>query len=176
MAIAIGSTPTSYAVTLKHQDVDSEEVTKTFLLDGAVDIADIVTFLGHYEAITNARFTRSKLVAEFDITGMRNSALNADRPTVSQFLGLTFTKTDPVNALKTAVRGFLVPAYISAKVKGSGDSINVADTDLAAVIAFLSANLQLIGYDGAAYPGSFTYQNSESGFGSGARRIDGFPG
>lgn len=176
MAIAIGSTPTTYAVRLKHFDTDGEEIVKTFTLDGATDIADIVTFLGHYVALTNAGFSSGKLTAEFDITGLTAGATNALRPSVADFLGLTYEKIDPVNSAKTARKGFLVPAYVASKVKNSDDSIKTTDTDLAAVIAFLEDQLQFVGYDGVAYPGGFTFIQTRSGFGSGARVIDGFPG
>lgn len=176
MPIAIASTPTTYVVRLTHVDIDGEELVKTFSLDGAVALADVVTFLGHYVLLTNAGMLKGKVSAEFDITGLDATPTSAMRPSVGEFLGLTFDKTDPVNSTKIARRGFLIPAYVASKVKDTGDVIKVADTDLAAVISFLDSNLQLIGYDGVAYPGSFTFQQNRSGFGTGARRVDGFPG
>jgi hypothetical protein len=175
MAIAIAGTATTKRVRLTIKDNDDEEVIKTFELDGTVTSADIVTFLGHLEAIMEAGTIKASVASEFDVTGMDATPATGLQPSVSHILGLTFEKVDPVNALKTARKGFIIPSYAQV-LKLTGGVPDTSDTDLAAIIAFLQTNLQFRGYDGTDYPGGFTYNPSRSGFGTATRKIDGLPG
>jgi hypothetical protein len=175
MAIAVGATATTKRVRLTIEDNDGEEVIKTFELDGTVSGADIATFLGHLESLYLGGTIKASVSSEFDITGMDATPGTGLQPSVSHILGLTFEKVDPVNALKTARKGFIIPSYAQA-LKLTGGVPDVGDTDLAAVIAFLEAQLQFRGYNGTDYPGDFTYNAGRSGFGTATRRIDGLPG
>lgn len=162
MAIAIG-TADEKLLRLEFQDAKGKRVTKTYALSGSTLDADIITALGHLDAMTNAFVVRGSVLTSRPVTGMKAAAVNALQNTnVSEAL-ITFTKVNPINALKTVTKETLIPSYVDALEESDGTP-DVTNADLAAWISFCEANLTYLAATGTFYPGSWTYQDAQSGF------------
>jgi hypothetical protein len=175
MAVGIGASPDEVVIRIEFLDVNGERLVKTFPLDGAETDANAIAIMDAIDGLSNALITKASILSGRPFTGLKSAAVDAVERKVSDIMALTFTKTDPVNASKTVKRGFIIPAYLGALIDTDYHPVST-NSDLNALVVRLAADLNYLGNDGTFYPGSWTYQNGFSGFGSTTREIDGLPG
>lgn len=172
MAIAISDTSDNVTVRMTFQSVTGDEATKVFELDGAIADADLEQLVEDIDLLSNAKITQCTVSGVRQVTGMDASASSSSQNLVSALAFLTFTKVNPLNALKTVKKTFSIPAYADG-MRDTDNTVLVAapgSGSIAArvgrVIATIEDNLEYLGADGTFYPGGFTYDGSQSGFGT----------
>lgn len=180
MPATIPAAPTYIDVRIKITDTFGEVVTKVFTLDGAATDTEIKEILDDQEAVSNGSMEVSISSTRVP-TGLRATPLDALERTVGTMLVLGFEKEHPLNALKEVNRSFSIPTpkdgVIDAQgnpdpVEPAGAPANIRE-NLGRLIANLETLLTYNAIDGDWYPGSFTYDPSESGLATTPRIYDG---
>lgn len=175
MAATFGANPSYRVIRLELEDVDAERVIKTFEVAGTTTNADIATMLDAFAVISNCKVVRCTVSNVYEVTDIAPVAQNILQNSVGMILEMVFTKTDPVNAAKTLVRGFVVPAYLNA-LKDTDLLTVTNNASLNAVRDFLIANLTVKVADGTYTSGGWTFNRARSRFGSTLRKTDALPG
>lgn len=168
MTIAIGSAPAFTTWRSKIRDFNLREVTKTTILDGTTDDTHLLQLITDLDAVTNGQIVTSDFNAR-KVTGLKSSATLAAYGQVTNEAVLTFSKVDPVNALKTVSKSFIIPTLIPTLVNtdlslvdGTAAGSGSVEAQLGRIIANLQTYLNYLGADGTYYPGSWTYESGES--------------
>ena len=176
MAVTLSAAPSVNTIRILNRSTTQDEAQKVFQVDGAMSDADIIDMLDQYDHLTNALIVSCK-VGERTATGFKSSASSSAQNLVSAFMVLTFEKANPVNALKTVTKNFIVPAYIdSLRNSSNNPDVGTPGTGslaarLGLLVQYLEDNLAYLGADGVQYPGGWTYAGG--GFGTGNDVIDG---
>lgn len=174
MAVTISGAASEAFLRLQWRDFDGEPVVQTIALASDVTDADVIAIVTAMDALSNAKIEKATLSVGRGLIGMKANAVDAVRLSAFERMILTFKKVNPVNSSKLSLRSVGVPAYIQA-VKSGAHPLDT-QTNLATLYPLLQTNLDMIGADGAHYPGSFTYDNDLSGFITVTSKTDGLPG
>lgn len=168
MAIAIGAAPAVAPLRAIMTDFYGRSVTKTTLLDGAIDDTSLLEILNDFAALTRCEFGKTEVGGRI-VTGLPDTASDSLFPEVTDLAELTFTRENPVNAAKTITKSFLIPGIQSSVVDtdkslivGTPGTGSLTDR-LARLIGNLETFLAVLGSDGVYYTGSFTFAPTRSG-------------
>lgn len=175
MAATFGASPSARVIRMNMEDVDGEQVIKTFEVAGDTTNAQIATMLDAMAVVSNCKYNSVTVSDVYAVTGLPSVAQDVLQNSIGMILSLVLTKTDPINAAKTIEKGFVIPAYLNA-LKGV-DLLPVSNNaQLNAITTFLTDHLTTKVADGSYSPGNWTYQRARSRFGSTLRKIDALPG
>lgn len=180
MPATIPASPSYIDVRIKMTDTFGEVVTKQFTLAGDTDDTVLKEILDDIEATSNATMEVSISSTRVP-TGLRSTALDAIERTVGTVLVLGFEKPHPLNALKEVNRSFSIPTPKDSVIdaQGNPDPVEPAGApantreNLGRLVANLETQLTYLAIDGDWYPGSFTYDPTESGLATTPRIYDG---
>lgn len=177
----IGTSADVVTVRAALADHFSETASKVFTLDGGISDATLVQVIEDMEALTNAAFSSMNVSAARSVSSLRSTPVNALERNISVFITLTFTRANPLNAAKTIVKAFTIPAPVASAINSDG-SLNVgsvvstpatAQEHLARLIDRLEDNLVYEDASGAITAGGWTFVPSRSGAATTANVIDG---
>lgn len=175
MAATFGAAPSARVIRINLEDVDGEQVIKTFEVGGETTNAQIAAMLDALAVASNCKFNSCTVSDVYAVTGLPAVAQDVLQNSIGMILSLVFSKTDPINSAKTIEKGFVIPAYLNA-LKGV-DLLPVSNNaSLNAITDFLVAHLTVKVADGTYSTGSWTYNRARSRFGSTLRKIDALPG
>lgn len=169
MAVVVGSAPDILASRVRFKDTVGKFATKVFDLGGAIDDTTLQEIFEDLNALTNAQVTHADAGGR-TVTGMNASATSALQSLISVMIELTFSQVNPINAAKTVVKTFLIPAPVQVIIETDGtldDGGTPGEGSLDARLARLIANLEdwLVYVDAtdAVTVGGWTYQSGKSG-------------
>jgi hypothetical protein len=158
-------------------DVIDERRNKIFSLSDDVTDTTLAAFLTHMEAVYNAAAVTASYSLIKAITGMRTVPVNALQNSLAESLYLTFDQTSPINPAKRLIRQFVIPAFKDSVLRTGANSVDFAQSDLAAMITFLESKLATkLASTGDLVIGGWSINEGESGFGASFSKYDGQPG
>lgn len=176
MAITLGASPDVLTLATDHQSITGDGASKRTQLDGGTSDTDITNLIEDMDSISAAKIVRANWGGRI-ASGMKGSAQSTSQNLISAWMQLNFSKVDPVNAAKTVVKSWSLPAYNdtlrdtdntpTVGTPGSGS----AAARLGRIVATLEDSLAYLGADGVYYNGGWTYVGG--GFGTGNDVIDG---
>lgn len=177
MAFAIAATPDVGVFSVVCTATSGDKNIKRTPLDGAIDDTHILQIAEDFDALTNAHMD-SPSFASRPITGQKSAAVDALQNRISEYMVLTFGRTDAVSG-KDVTMNFIVPAYVQAGVvTGTPPIPNVGTPgtgSLSARLGRLVANLEDAlakkQADDTWLAGGFTYLSGA--FGTAADLLDG---
>lgn len=176
MATAIGSIMANELV-IEFEDYTLETAKVAIPLDGATTDADITAIVDGFAALSGALILSAKVVRSFPVTGFAVSGKPSSSAPglVAAILAMDFSKTNPVNALKTVSKQVLLPSYIASILNNSSKPYRpvTGNSTYNTLIGLLEADLDFVGSDGNHYPGGWSYNNANSKFGTKLSVTDG---
>lgn len=171
LTIGIASTPTVILCRTEFADVipNNKNAIKSWHVGGSMTDANIKLMFEYLDLSSNAALI-NPIAGERALTGFSTTPTNAIQNSVREFVVLTFAQADPINALKTISKAFLIPAWKDEVMAVDGtvsrDAADVPSAAVDALIYLLTDNLAFKDHAGTWHVGGWSYQASESGFGN----------
>lgn len=168
MAVVVGSAAEILASRVRFKDTVGKFATKVFDLGGSIDDTTLQEIFEDLNALTNAQVTHADAGGRI-VTGMNASPTSALQSLISVMIELTFSQVNPINAAKTVIKTFLIPAPVQVIIESDGtldDGGTPGEGSLDARLARLIVNLQdwlvyVDATDGVTV-GGWTYQSGKS--------------
>lgn len=146
MAVAVAlNEPERHSI--KFDDTYTDTLTKGILIGGAPTAAALAGFYTALDAASESRLDAVNITYERCLTGQKAAAVNSIQNLVSVQILLTFRGTTRNYAGKYPQFSVVIPSPAATGLNADG-TVNLSDTNIAAVVAFLQTNgAYQTGYD-----------------------------
>lgn len=170
-----------YTMRLGMADTFNEKVTKVFEVGGAIGDTTLSNLMTDFDLVTNAAFTSANISGTRTIAGLKTSPVDAIERNVSNFVVLTFRRTNPQNVTKFLYKSFTIPAPVDGIIDTLGGvdivrgvaSPTTPQERVGRIVDILEGALVYTNVANVVYVGGWTFVPAMSGSATTANLIDG---